>query len=249
MATRADTLAAALQAALGDRLARVSTALGEVTIVVKPESLLPAMTILRDGAGLKFEQLMDLCGVDYGAYGEVAWTGTPVSEGSAGAPLAGPAPETDRHPPIDEHAPQSVDGRVLESDLIPPGARFAVVYHLLSMTLNQRVRVRVFCADPQFPVVDSVLDIWPAANWFEREAFDLYGIMFAGHPDLRRLLTDYGFVGHPFRKDFPLSGYVEMRYDPEQGRVIYQPVTIEPREITPRIVRVENYADTDVKKS
>ena len=125
------------------------------------------------------------------------------------------------------------------------GARFAAVSHLLSLAHNRRLRVRTFAADDAFPVVPSVVDIWPAANWFEREAFDLYGIMFPGHPDLRRLLTDYGFVGHPFRKDFPISGYVEMRYDPEQGRVIYQPVTIEPREITPRVVREENYAENE----
>jgi NADH-quinone oxidoreductase subunit C len=248
MATRAETLAATLQSALGDRITGVSTVLGEVTVVVKPESLLPAMTSLRDDAGLKFEQLVDLCGVDYGAYGEVAWTGTPLSEGGAGAPLGGPAPETDRSPAIDEHAPKSVEGRARERELIPSGARFAVVYHLLSVTLNQRVRVRAFCPDSQLPVVDSVIGVWPAANWFEREAFDLYGIVFSGHPDLRRILTDYGFIGHPFRKDFPLSGTVEMRYDPDQQRVIYQPVTIEPREITPRIVRVENYADVEQKK-
>ena len=121
------------------------------------------------------------------------------------------------------------------------GARFATVYHFLSYKYNVRLRVRVFCTDDAFPVINSVVDVWPAVNWFERESFDLYGIVYQGHPDLRRLLTDYGFVGHPFRKDFPLSGYVEMRYDPEQARVIYQPVTIDPREITPRIVREENY--------
>ena len=121
------------------------------------------------------------------------------------------------------------------------GARFAVVYHLLSLANNWRLRVRVFVPDDAFPVAPSVIDVWPAANWFEREAFDLYGIMFSGHPDLRRLLTDYGFIGHPFRKDFPMSGHVEVRYDPEQGRVIYQPVTIEPREITPRVIREDSY--------
>jgi NADH-quinone oxidoreductase subunit C len=122
------------------------------------------------------------------------------------------------------------------------GPRFAAVYHLLSLSHNHRLRVRAYAADDDFPILPSVVDVWPAANWFEREAFDLYGIVFDGHPDLRRLLTDYGFVGHPFRKDFPLSGYVEMRYDPEQKRVIYQPVTIEPREITPRVIREANYA-------
>ena len=125
------------------------------------------------------------------------------------------------------------------------GPRFAAVSHLLSLTNNWRLRVRTFASDDDFPVVPSLVDIWPSVNWFEREAFDLYGIMFTGHPDLRRLLTDYGFVGHPFRKDFPISGYVEMRYDPEQGRVIYQPVTIEPREVTPRVIREENYAEKE----
>jgi NADH-quinone oxidoreductase subunit C len=123
-----------------------------------------------------------------------------------------------------------------------PGRRFAAVYHLLSLVHNRRLRVRTFAPDDDFPVVASVVEIWPSANWFEREAFDLFGIMFEGHPDLRRILTDYGFIGHPFRKDFPLAGYVEMRYDPEQKRVIYQPVTIEPREVTPRIIREEKYA-------
>jgi NADH-quinone oxidoreductase subunit C len=202
MTTRAETLTAALQSALGDKLASVLTALGEVTVVVKQENLLAAAALLRDAPELRFEELIDLCGVDYLHYGDGAWE----------------------------------------------GKRFAVVYHLLSLTHNRRVRVRVFCDDDEFPVVDSAIGVWPSANWFEREAFDLYGIVFSGHPDLRRILTDYGFVGHPFRKDFPLSGNVEMRYDPDQQRVIYQPVTIEPREIVPRIVRVENYADVEQKK-
>jgi NADH-quinone oxidoreductase subunit C len=197
MATRAETLVAALQGALGDKLAGVSAALGEVTIVVEAGNVLAAAEILRDAAELKFGQLTDLCGVDYRDYGDGAWE----------------------------------------------GRRFAAVYHLLSIVHNRRVRMRVFCPDDAFPVVDSVVGLWPAASWYEREAFDLYGIVFTGHPDLRRILTDYGFVGHPFRKDFPLSGNVEMRYDPDQQRVIYQPVTIEPREITPRIVREEHYAD------
>ena len=129
-----------------------------------------------------------------------------------------------------------------------PGPRFAVVYHLLSVAHNRRVRMRVFAADDEFPVVESVIGVWPSANWYEREAFDLFGIVFTGHPDLRRILTDYGFIGHPFRKDFPISGNVEMRYDPDQRRVVYQPVTIEPREIVPRVIREENYADADVDK-
>jgi len=199
MTTRIETLTAALQTALGDKLVSATTALGEVTVVVKAEQLLAAGAILRDDPALHFEQLIDLCGVDYSDHGEGAWK----------------------------------------------GARFAVVYHLLSIAYNWRVRLRVFAPDDSFPVVASVLDLWSSANWYEREAFDLYGIMFTGHPDLRRLLTDYGFVGHPFRKDFPLSGNVEMRYDPDQQRVIYQPVTIEPRVVTPRIVREENYADSE----
>ncbi len=202
MASRAETLAAALQSVLGERLASIATTLDEVTIVVKPEQLPAAATTLRDAPELKFEQLTDLCGVDYRDYGEGGWS----------------------------------------------GPRFAVVYHLLSIAHNRRVRMRVFAADDELPVVDSVIGVWPSANWYEREAFDLYGIVFTGHPDLRRILTDYGFVGHPFRKDFPLSGNVEMRYDPDQQRVIYQPVTIEPREIVPRVIRVENYADVEQKK-
>jgi len=201
MTTRSAALVAALQSACGDRLADVKVALDEVTIVVKPEQLLDTATALRDAPELRFEQLTDLCGVDYRDYGEGGL----------------------------------------------PGPRFAVVYHLLSFTHNWRVRMRVFAADDELPVLDSVIEVWPSANWFEREAFDLFGIMFTGHPDLRRILTDYGFIGHPFRKDFPVSGQVEMRYDPDQKRVIYQPVTIEPREITPRIVRVENYGDVEKK--
>ncbi|MGA0032730.1 MAG: NADH-quinone oxidoreductase subunit C [Burkholderiales bacterium] len=199
MTTRLETLTAALQTALGDKLAGVVTALGEVTAEVKAERLLEAGAILRDDPALGFEQLIDLCGMDYSDHGEGSWQ----------------------------------------------GGRFAVVYHLLSIRHNWRLRLRVFAPDDGFPVVPSVNGLWSSANWYEREAFDLYGIMFTGHPDLRRLLTDYGFVGHPFRKDFPLSGNVEMRYDPDQQRVIYQPVTIEPRVITPRIVREENYADSE----
>jgi len=171
--------------------------LGEITVEVASSSYRSVCEKLRDAHG--FEQLIDLCGVDYAAYG----------------------------------------------DKPREGRRFAVVLHLLSIRNNVRLRVRAFCPDDEFPVVASLVEVWPVANWFEREAFDLYGIVFEGHPDLRRILTDYGFVGHPFRKDFPLSGHVEMRYDPEQKRVIYQPVTIEPREVTPRIVREQNYAKED----
>jgi NADH-quinone oxidoreductase subunit C len=195
MTPKIERLNAALAAALGARLASSTTALGEVTIVVKAEDYLSAAQTLRDDPTLAFEQLVDLCGVDYANYGEGAYQ----------------------------------------------GPRFAAVSHLLSVTHNWRVRLRTFAPDDGFPVVASLTGVWPSANWYEREAFDLFGIVFAGHTDLRRILTDYGFVGHPFRKDFPVSGYVEMRYDPEQRRVVYQPVTIEPREITPRIIREDEY--------
>jgi len=218
MATKIETLAAALPAALGESLQTVTTALGEVTAIVSAATLPEAMRALRDRPELRFELLVDLCGVDYSAYGA---TRPDVDYFSSDATPAEP-PEPRKHE-----------------------KRFAVVYHLLSLAHNWRLRVRAYADDNEFPVLPSMIEVWPAANWYEREAFDLYGIVFAGHPDLRRLLTDYGFVGHPFRKDFPLSGHVEMRYDPEQGRVIYQPVSIEPREVTPRIIREENYADSE----
>jgi NADH-quinone oxidoreductase subunit C len=171
--------------------------LGELTVELKASDYKNICTRLRDEPALKFEQMIDLCGVDYAAY--------------ADKPREGP--------------------------------RFAVAVHLLSVTNNWRLRLRTFCPDDELPVMPSLVDVWPAANWFEREAFDLFGIIFEGHPDLRRILTDYGFVGHPFRKDFPLSGHVEMRYDPQQKRVVYQPVTIDPREVVPRIVREDHYAE------
>jgi NADH-quinone oxidoreductase subunit C len=190
-----NVLATKLSEVFPECLVSNTEALGELTVVVRARDLSDVMLKLRDTEGLSFEQLTDLCGMDYSTYGDGAWE----------------------------------------------GKRFAVVYHLISVANNCRLRVRVFADDDDFPVVASVNDIWPAANWFEREAFDLYGIIFTGHPDLRRILTDYGFIGSPFRKDFPLSGHVEMRYDAEQRRVIYQPVTVEPREVTPRIVREENF--------
>ena len=191
----AKQIADTVTAALGEKAKRVSVALGEVTVVVAAVDYLAAALILRDTPGCQFEQLIDLCGIDYSEY---------------------------------------ADGRY-------DGRRFCVATHLLSVSLNQRLRLKVFCADDDLPVVASLNDVWNSANWFEREAFDLFGIIFEGHNDLRRILTDYGFIGHPFRKDFPTTGYVEMRYDPEQKRVIYQPVTIEPREITPRVIREDNY--------
>ena len=193
MAADLNLLQENLTTLLGDKLAGMEMRLGELTAVVKAGGMLDALTLLRDAAG--FEQMIDLCGVDYSTYGDGAWE----------------------------------------------GRRYAIVYHLLSVAHNMRLRVRIFAEEDDFPVLESVADIWPCANWYEREAFDLYGIVFTGHPDLRRILTDYGFVGNPFRKDFPLSGHVEMRYDQEQQRVVYQPVSIEPREVTPRIIREEHY--------
>jgi NADH-quinone oxidoreductase subunit C len=193
MSVKLERLCRQLKQSFSDRIGEPVLALGELTVVVPVGNYLDVMRQLRDDPAFRFEQLMDLSGIDYSEY-----TGY-------------------------------------------QGRRFAAVSQLLSLTHNWRLRVRVFAPDDEFPVVPSVMDIWNSANWYEREAFDLFGIHFEGHVDLRRILTDYGFVGHPFRKDFPISGYVEMRYDPEQKRVIYQPVTIEPREVTPRIVREDNY--------
>ena len=184
-----------LEKVLGKKVSRLHEALGELTLVVRSEDYLDVAKTLRDEPSLGFDQLIDLCGVDYSDYDNATWE----------------------------------------------GPRFAAVSHLLSVKHNWRLRLRVFAPDDGFPLVASVTPIWSSANWFEREAFDLYGILFEGHDDLRRILTDYGFIGHPFRKDFPVSGNVEMRYDPEQKRVIYQPVTIDPREVTPRVIREESY--------
>ncbi len=202
--TQLENLAETLKEIVGDKLAGLQIQHGEVTIGVRAEDIIAVSETLRDNSQLRFDTLIDLCGVDYSTYGE------------------------------DLSAKQNLRNK-----------RFAVIYHLLSVELNQRIRIRALAENDEFPVVDSVTEIWPVANWFEREAFDLYGIVFTGHPDLRRILTDYGFIGNPFRKDFPLTGHVEMRYDTEQKRVIYQPVTIEPREITPLVIREEHYGDCE----
>ena len=202
MSAKLDQLKQTLVSELGGKIVSLTEALGELTLVVDAKDYVATARWLRDESATRFEQLIDLCGVDYSGYGEGA----------------------------------------------REGRRFAVVTHLLSVAHNRRLRLRVFAADDNFPVVDSLTGVWPNANWYEREAFDLFGIMFTGHEDLRRILTDYGFIGHPFRKDFPLSGNVEMRYDPEQKRVIYQPVTIEPREIVPRVIREDEYGDLGAKR-
>jgi NADH-quinone oxidoreductase subunit C len=210
MADDLHRLGESLKEIFADKIISLEHKLGEFTLVVSDDDMQEVLIRLRDDAKFHFEQLVDVCGIDYLAYG------SDVCEG--GAYLSAETGEKSF-----EH-------------------RFAAVYHLLSVEHNFRLRVRVFAQDDLMPTLNSVIDIWPSANWFEREAFDLYGIIFLGHPDLRRLLTDYGFVGNPFRKDFPLSGHVEMRYDAEQRRVVYQPVTVEPREVTPRIIREENYS-------
>ncbi|MCC7198946.1 MAG: NADH-quinone oxidoreductase subunit C [Gammaproteobacteria bacterium] len=221
-----DTLAAAVEARLGDRVSRIQSSFGELTLEVAADKLLEVCTALRDDASLRFEQLIDLCGIDYLDHGRAEWktqsaTGSGFSRGVE---------------------------RMHGEREAAPARRFAVVIHLLSVTHNWRVRVRAYCSEGEPPMADSVVDIWPAANWFEREAFDLYGILFRGHPDLRRILTDYGFVGHPFRKDFPLSGNVEVRYDPEKGRVVYEPVSIEPRIVVPKVIRHDHRYEQAVKE-
>jgi NADH-quinone oxidoreductase subunit C len=195
MTTRLEQLTANIEKILGDKATKLTVKLDELTIECASKDLLKVVKTLRDHKKLQFEQMIDLCGVDYSDYQDGTWE----------------------------------------------GSRFAVVYHFLSVALNHRIRLRTFCTDDEFPVVATMVDLFPVANWFEREAFDLLGIMFDGHPDLRRLLTDYGFVGHPFRKDFPMIGNVEMRYDPEQQRVVYQPVSAELRNNVPRIIRDEGF--------
>ncbi|MEI7917086.1 MAG: NADH-quinone oxidoreductase subunit C [Methylophilaceae bacterium] len=195
MTTRLETLTQNIQSVLADQVTKLTVALNELTIECDAKDMLKLVKKLRDHKTLKFEQLIDLCGVDYQGYADGAWE----------------------------------------------GLRFATVYHFLSVTMNHRIRLKVFAADNDFPVLPTLVDLYPAANWFERESFDLYGMMYDGHPDLRRILTDYGFVGHPFRKDFPMIGNVEMRYDPEQQRVVYQPVSIELRNNVPRVIRDEGF--------
>lgn len=229
MADTLQSLVEKLQARFGDVLQECRLDRAEITIEIPPAKAIEVFTALRDEPSFAFELAMDICGVDYSTYGEAEWaTSESSSKGfSRGVVERAPGRSTAA---VQYAAERTVAGK----------GRFAAVYHLLSVTNNQRLRVRVFAPDDELPVVPSVIDIWSSASWFEREAFDLYGIIFEGHPDLRRLLTDYGFIGHPFRKDFPLIGHVEMRYDPERGRVVYEPVSIEPRVLVPRVIRKDN---------
>ena len=224
MSDKITTLAGNVEARLPGLLTRVPSLPDELCYEVPPEKLKEACLILRDSPELKFEILVDVAGLDYLDYGTTEWK-------TYSATTSGFSRGVNRDAPRKPH----------------DGARFAVAYHLLSITNNQRLRLRSRCIDAEDPVIDSVVDIWPGANWFEREAFDLFGILFAGHPDLRRILTDYGFIGHPFRKDFPLIGNVEVRYDAEKQRVVYEPVTIESRTLVPKVIRDDNRYDPALK--
>jgi len=217
-------LSEAVESRFGAALRRIPSHPLELTYEVAPAALIETCVALRDEEPFRFEMLMDLCGVDYLHYGRDEWVGQSATRSgfSRGVRRENPGGEPDR-------------------------PRFAVVYHLLSITHNHRLRLRTVCRDTEEPIVPSVVDVWASANWYEREAFDLFGVLFEGHPDLRRILTDYGFIGHPFRKDFPLIGNVEVRYDPERGRVVYEPVSIEPRTLVPKVIRRDNRYETDLR--
>jgi NADH-quinone oxidoreductase subunit C len=226
--SKTETLAATLQSRLGSRIELVGSLPGEVAIEVGAADLVAVCAALRDDPGLAFEQLIDACGVDYLEYGRTEWR-------TRSATSSGFSRGVHRGRGADEPAARAP-------------SRFAVVYHLMSVSHNWRLRVRAWCPDGEPPMIDSVAEVWNSASWFEREAFDLFGILFKGHPDLRRILTDYGFVGHPFRKDFPLSGHVEVSYDPAEGRVVYQPVSIEPRVVVPKVIRHDNRYEPALKE-
>jgi NADH-quinone oxidoreductase subunit C len=246
MNERQSTLVDSIGSRFGDRLRRIASRCGELTYEVASADLVATCRQLREDAAFGFEQLVDLSGVDYLDYGRVEWntqsaTGTGFSRGveknrdreEGDSPLRGQSPTSDNgdSPLRDQEGDSPLRGQ---------SPRFAVAYHLLSVATNRRLRLRAYCEAGEPPMLDSVIEVWRSADWYEREAFDLYGIVFRGHPDLRRILTDYGFVGHPFRKDFPLIGNVEVRYDPEKGRVVYEPVSIEPRTLVPRVIREDN---------
>jgi NADH-quinone oxidoreductase subunit C len=228
MSSSHETLAARIDDRFAGQVTRIESTCGDLTYEVGKDDLLAVALALRDESEFGFEQLVDVCGVDYLTYGQVEWT----TESATGS---GFSRGVERQPVILD-----------ESDTFDP-RRFAAVYHLLSVQNNHRLHIRVFTGDSNPPIVPSLVDVWSSANWYEREAFDLYGILFDGHPDLRRILTDYGFIGHPFREDFPLIGNVEVTYDAEKGRVVYQPVSIEPRTLVPRVIREDNRYSADLK--
>ena len=228
MTTLNETLVARIETRFGQQVSRIDSTCGELTFEVSPNDIVAVSTVLRDESEFGFEQLIDLCGVDYLTYGQDEWTTQSATD-------SGFSRGVNREPVILDES-DTFDAR-----------RFAVVYHLLSIQNNCRVRLRVYTGESNPPVIPSVCDVWNAANWFEREAFDMFGVLFEGHPDLRRVLTDYGFIGHPFRKDFPLIGNVEVSYDAEKGRVAYQPVSIEPRTLVPRVIRDDNRYSSELK--
>ena len=228
MTQRNETIAARLDARFGDRLTRVPSVSGELTYEVSPDDIVEVATALRDDSDFAVEQLIDVCGVDYLTYGESEWKTESATD-------SGYSRGVERQPVILD-----------ESDTFDP-RRFAVVYHLLSISQNYRLRLKMFTGENNPPIVPSLVSVWNSANWFEREAFDLFGVLFDGHPDLRRIMTDYGFIGHPFRKDFPLIGNVEVKYDADKGRVVYQPVSIEERTLVPRVIRDDNRYSAELK--
>jgi len=228
MTSSNETLAARIESRFGESVSRVASTCGELTYEVGKTDIVDVATALRDESDFGIDQLIDVCGVDYLTYGQVEWTTNTATD-------SGFSRGVNREPVILD-----------ESDTFDP-RRFAVVYHLMSVANNTRLRLRVFTGDCNPPIVPSLVPIWNSANWFEREAFDLFGILFEGHPDLRRIMTDYGFIGHPFRKDFPLTGNVEVSYDAEKGRVVYQPVSIEERTLVPRVIRDDNRYSADLK--
>jgi NADH-quinone oxidoreductase subunit C len=260
-----EAIAEQISARFGDKVARVPSRCGELTFEVAHEAIVEVCRTLRDDPALRFEQLVDLCGVDHLTYGRSEWnTETATFRGfSRGVDRRSPTAVAYERAdvragdlPAKEFEPQAAATALTRpaADLSQQagrgeeeGRRFAVVYHLLSVANNRRLRLRAWCPPGEPPLMDSVIEVWKSADWFEREAFDLYGILFRGHPDLRRLLTDYGFLGHPFRKDFPLIGNVEVRYDPARGRVVYEPVTIEPRTLVPRVIREDNRYEPALK--
>jgi len=237
MTVRIETLASRMDSRFGERVKRISPAAAELTYEVAPGALVEVARQLRDDPELKFEQLMDLSGVDYLQYGRTEWS-------SFDSTATGFSRGVDR-------SKETIPATGGQDPGTPVGGgrpRFAVAVHLLSITHNWRLRLRSYCADDEEPIIDSLVGVWPSANWFEREVFDLFGILFEGHPDLRRILTDYGFIGHPFRKDFPLIGNVEVRYDETRQRVVYQPVSIEPRTLVPRVIRDDNRYEPVMKE-
>jgi NADH-quinone oxidoreductase subunit C len=258
-----ETLAEEISARFGEKVARIASRCGELTFEVAADSIVEVATALRDRPEWGFEQLVDLCGVDYLQYGRSEWNtdsatfrgfSRGVNRGTPGSLALERGEEPAQALAQDAEHPSELVARPEVDPFRHPGAleagdglRFAVVYHLLSVGTNRRLRLRAWCPAGEPPLMDSVIGVWKAADWFEREAFDLYGILFKGHPDLRRLLTDYGFLGHPFRKDFPLIGNVEVRYDPAKGRVVYEPVSIEPRTLVPRVIREDNRYEPALK--